>query len=346
MPAYLSDLLRYHNQDPSRDESKVVDYLCFCAERVGAWPPFPCTADKMVRFMFFITRARMLSGGWEQALGWHRAVVRWFAPVQKDPFDVVERAFYEHVRGSFAATVRQRRSPKAPMTTELFAAIWDYLDTGSELDEIERTLFLLYFVTGFRASTWALGSDRRGPQRLVRMENISFFNADEGPGQQANGPRYAFVVLPLTKTTAEWRPVGHTIRPRPDGDATRCAVARLYAHYQLRRHQGAGPGDPIFLNPRNGRAYSRNVFNAHLKTYVNLVASRYVLGRRLPLLPAAYISGISFRRGLLTRLASQGVNPTLIARFAHHRSINAQLAYVCETYEAPGVGPSHVYGSF
>ena len=182
MPAYLSDLLRYHNQDPSRDESKIVDYLCFCAERVGAWPPFPCTADKMVRFMFFITRARMLSGGWEQALGWHRAVVRWFAPVQKDPFDVVERAFYEHVRGSFAATVRQRRSPKAPMTTELFAAIWNYLDTGSELDELERTLFLLYFVTGFRASTWALGSDRRGPHRLVKMDNISFFNADEGPG--------------------------------------------------------------------------------------------------------------------------------------------------------------------
>ena len=86
--------------------------------------------------------------------------------------------------------------------------------------------------------------------------------------------------------------------------------------------------------------------NDHLKYYVDVVASRYVLGRRLPQLPSAYISGVSFRRGLLTRLANSGANPTLIAKFAHHRSIEAQMSYICETHEAPGVTAADVYGAF
>ena len=140
--------------------------------------------------------------------------------------------------------------------------------------------------------------------------------------------------------------MGHVVRPRPDGDQSRCAVARLAAYIKLRRACHARPGDPVFVNPRNNKPYSRNVLADHLKTYVDCVASRLVLGHRLTRLPSYYVSGISFRRGTLTRLASAGVHPTLIARYAHHRSVDAQIAYVCETYEAPGVSASHVYGGF
>ena len=136
----------------------------------------------------------------------------------------------------------------------------------------------------------------------------------------------------MTKTSDEWRPVGHVVRPRPDGDLSRCAVARLHGYISQRRAAGAKPGDVVFTNPRNRRPYSRNVLSDHLKVYVDAVASRIVLGRRLPRLPSTYISGISFRRGALTRLANAGVQPTLIARFAHHQSIEAQLAYVCEVF--------------
>eukprot|EP01052_Picozoa_sp_SAG31_P041153 SAG31_NODE_6162_length_2143_cov_1.747554_1_plen_149_part_00 len=37
---------------------------------------------------------------------------------------------------------------------------------------------------------------------------------------------------------------------------------------------------------------------------------------------------------------------TLIARFAHHQSIEAQLAYVCETFEALGMSATQLYGGF
>ena len=306
---------------------------------MGTWPPIPYTAARVTRFLFYINISRNLSGGWNQALSWHRAVVRWLAPIQRDPFVAVDTAFYEHVRAAFRATVTQRRFPKAPVTEELFASIWDHLGSGSELHETERTLFLLFYVTGFRVASLVLGSDRRGPRRIIRLRHVSFF-------QGRDGHRHAFIVLPMTKTTEEWRPVGHVVRPRPDGDASRCAVSRLYDYIQHRRKHHATPSDPVFVNPRNRRAYSRNVLAAHLKTYVDCVASRVVLGHRLPKLPSAYISGISFRRGTLTRLANAGVHPTLIARYAHHKSIDAQMAYVCETYEAPGVSASAVYGRF
>eukprot|EP01050_Picozoa_sp_SAG11_P017426 SAG11_NODE_2514_length_3266_cov_6.464162_1_plen_44_part_10 len=42
--------------------------------------------------MFFIQRARRLSGGWKAVLAWRRAVVRWMAPVQIDPFLGVSEA--------------------------------------------------------------------------------------------------------------------------------------------------------------------------------------------------------------------------------------------------------------
>ena len=58
---------------------------------------------------------------------------------------------------------------------------------------MERTLFLLYYVGGFRAATFCLGSDRRGHRRLVRLGHISFFRND--------GRLHAFIVMPETNVS-------------------------------------------------------------------------------------------------------------------------------------------------
>ena len=246
-------------------------------------------------------------------------------------------AVYDRVRSSFLAVPR-RHLPKAPVTTALFNAIWDLLDSGSALHELERTLFLVYYVGGFRAATFCLGSDRRGPRRLVRLGHVSFF--------LHNGRRHAFVVMPETKTTDTWQPVGHVLRPRPDGDGTRCAVTRLHELCCQRRADGASDLDPIFVNPRNNRAYSRSVFGDHLKIYVDAVASRFVLGVRLPAPPSHYISAVSFRKGVLSRLSACGAPAQLVAAFANHRNVSSQMSYVAETFEAPAMTAEHVYGDF
>ena len=339
MPQYVTQALGHFNRDPHLDDSRVRDYLFFCVERQSAWPPFPVTVAKLTRFLFFILRARRLGGGWSQVKAWHVALCRWFCVVQRDPFTTVDEAVYIRVRNSFS-TVPQRRLPKAPVTASLFAAIWELLDSGSELHELERTLFLLYYVGGFRAATFCLGSDRRGRRRLVRLGHISFFRND--------GRLHAFIVMPETKTTESWQPVGHVLRPRPDdgSDPTRCAVCRLQHLCERRRACGATDNDAVFVNPRNRRPYSRNVFAEHLKIYVDAVASRFVLGIRLPLPPSYYVSGISFRKGVLSRLSAAGVPAQLVARFANHRSISSQMAYVAETFEAVGLSADDVYGSF
>ena len=118
------------------------------------------------------------------------------------------------------------------------------------------------------------------------------------------------------KTTASWQPVGHVLQSHPGGDFERCAVHRLETLITARLAAGASPTDPIFINPRNRRPYSRNVFGDHLRDYINVVASRYVLGKRLHRPPGRYVSAVSFRRGTITRLSQAGRPPVEIARFA------------------------------
>jgi hypothetical protein len=334
----VTEALGLYNKDPERDDSKVVDYLEFCIQRAlpGSFPPLPLTTAKLTRFMFFIVRYRKISNGWKGALTWRRAIVRWLAPMQIDPFYGVDAAVETLVHNSFANTVLQRRYVKVPMTMELFTAIWQLLGTGSELFELERTLFLLYQVGGYRAATFTLSTDKRAWARLVRLMHVSFFTA-------ADGTRAAFIVLPETKTTASWRPVGHVLRANPSGDRSRCAVHRLEALVVARLAAGADPTEPIFINPNNNRPYSRNVFVSHLKVYIDAVASRFILGRRLPRPASKYVSAISFRRGVLSRLAGANVPAQEIAVFADHAHIDSQLAYICETWEAPGVTAEHLY---
>jgi hypothetical protein len=85
------------------------------------------------------------------------------------------------------------------------------------------------------------------------------------------------------------------------------------------------------------------VFVSHLKVYIDAVASRFILGRRLPRPASKYVSAISFRRGVLSRLAGANVPAQEIAVFADHAHIDSQLAYICETWEAPGVTAEHLY---
>jgi hypothetical protein len=330
--------LGLYNKDPERDTSKVWDFLDFCVEHAlpGSWPPFPVTIEKLTRFLFFIQRDHNISNGWKGVLTWRRAIVRWMAPVQFDPFTTVGTALEERVRNGFTNSVEQRRFPKVPVTTALFNAVWDLLSDGSPLHEMERTLYLLYHIGGFRAATFTKSSDKRADARLVRIMHVSFFDA-------ADGQRAAFLILPMTKTTSCWQPVGHCLRGNPTGDVSKCAVHRLEALIAERKAKGAQPTDPIFVNPRTGGAYSRNTFAAHLKVYVDAVASRYVLGRRLPKPPSAYVSGISFRRGVISRLAHAHAPPQQIAVYSDHRDINSQMHYICETYEAPGVTAGMLY---
>eukprot|EP01050_Picozoa_sp_SAG11_P009596 SAG11_NODE_914_length_6565_cov_8.318126_2_plen_211_part_00 len=102
------------------------------------------------------------------------------APVQIDPFLGVSEALQQRIHASFVNTVAQRRFVKVPMTTALFQAVWRLLGGGSPLHELERTLFLLYYVGGFRAATFTLSSDKRGWARLVKIGHVSFFTDPAG----------------------------------------------------------------------------------------------------------------------------------------------------------------------
>ena len=50
----------------------------------------------------------------------------------------------------------------------------------------------------------------------------------------------------------------------------------------------------------------------------------------------SFLAGISFRKAVLQKLKDAGLQPTQIATYASHKSINSQMSYVAETYQANG----------
>ena len=52
--------------------------------------------------------------------------------------------------------------------------------------------------------------------------------------------------------------------------------------------------------------------------------------------PSTFISGVSFRKAVLQKLKDGGLQPTQIATYATHSSIQAQMSYVAESFEASG----------
>ena len=81
---------------------------------------------------------------------------------------------------------------------------------------------------------------------------------------------------------------------------------------------------------------SRNVFTSRLKQRIDMVCSRWIGNTRLKRPPSSYMAGISFRKAVLQKLKDAGLQPTQIATYASHKSINAQMSYVAETYQASG----------
>ena len=128
------------------------------------------------------------------------------------------------------------------------------------------------------------------------------------------------------------------LRANPSAEARTCAVKSLWRQVRRREREGATGGDVLFANPRIRKPYSRNVFTTRLKQRIDAVASSQIGDVKLRHRPSTYIAGISFRKAVLQKLKDANMKPTRIATYASHKSIQAQMAYVAETFEVKGSG--------
>jgi hypothetical protein len=330
--------------DPQLDATLVADFIRFCVRKRGCWPVFPITMDKLFRFFVFLRARGALGKGktneWTAALRWKRAIVRYALPWQRDPFEIVGEALVDSLRKRFKNSEQRTVSiaVKLCITLDLFLAIWTALSDDIPDEKVQRTLYLVYWLTGFRAATLVLGSDKRKWKRIVRMRHLTFI-----PNRRA--PVRVLILLPCTKTTKEFEPMVHTLVEPAHPEIGMNGVRRLRDHYEERLAQGANAEDPVFINPRSSKAYSRNVMTARLKALINRLASRSVGGRRIAGEPADYFSGVSFRKSVLQRLKDQNVSATRIASYAHHRSLSSQMSYVAENFEsAQNLQPALYHG--
>lgn len=317
--------------DQGKELPKVIEFIEFCIVSRGGWKVFPIRAAKMYRFFFWLVRRKNLGRSWASVLPYKRAVVRWAQSWQRDPFEVITPQLRDHLRKCFKNAVHEVvMQPKIMLSDELFIAIWEVLSDEDESEFVDKNILMVYKIAGFRAASLALGSDRRRWARVVRIKHVKFLPSRADPQR-------AFVLLPQTKTRPGcWQPVGHVISRNPDPESERCAVKRLLKQVELRERDGASRDDVLFSNPRTGKPYSKNVLNSRLKSLIDRVASRWIGDTRLPGKPSDFFSAVSFRKAVLTRLKEGGLSPTQIATYADHKSIQSQMAYVCETFQAAG----------
>jgi hypothetical protein len=258
------------------------------------------------------------------------ALMRWASRYQEDPFAGLSKTALRGLKQAFTNTFLEKPEKlKIQITDEIFSAVMSSLDASSELDAIDADLYTVFKIAGTRVSSLVLGSDNRKWKRVVRMKHVTFL-PDEATRHRA------FLLLPATKTRHEYRPVGMILKKNPDEQASTCAVDSLWRQVCRRREQGASKNEVLFVNLNNNKPMSRNVFTTRLKKRVDMVCSRRIGNTRLKRPPSSYIAGISFRKAVLQKLKDAGLQPTQIATYASHKSINAQMSYVAETYQASG----------
>jgi len=316
--------------DPQADTSRVASFIDFCIDSKKAWPPFPISAAKIYRWMFWLMRHRRLGRSWKSVLPYKAALVRWMAPHQDDPFIAVGEKAVDRLRKAFKKKFAESvTTPKLNIGDRLFNEMHRRTCAKQGRDAaVDRNLLELFKISGVRVSSLVLGTDKRRHQRIVRIKNVKFLPA-------TGTPKAAFLLLPSTKTRKSWQPVGMILRRNRNRSAKICAVQAMQRQMAIRKAEGASKEDVLFANPRTGKPYSRNVFTTRLKSLVDKSAA-WTVGDTYIGRPSKYFSGISFRKAVLQRLKDAGLAPTQIASYASHKSIQAQMNYVCETYEAKG----------
>jgi len=324
-------------KDPHLDKPKVKDFLLFCAKAKGAWPPFPITAAKLYRWFYSLMKRRNLGKSWKSILTYKKAVIRWAARFQTDPFDELSIGTREDLKKAFEVQFKVKPSQeKLQLTDDLFNGIMKTVDRTNVGDRIDGDLYTIFKVAGMRVTSLVLGSDKRRFERIVRLKHVEFL-----PSRQDR--QRVFLLLPSTKTRSAANPVGMSLVRNTDPLSKTCAVKSLWSQVRRRERQGATGRDVLFFNVRNKRPYSRNVFTTRLKSRVDAVAAKSIGKHNRQIKPSSYISGVSFRKAVMQKLKDGGHQPTQIATYATHKSSRSQMSYVTETKETSSAVAGTLY---
>jgi hypothetical protein len=196
-------------------------------------------------------------------------------------------------------------------------------------DEALYASILIYLVTSLRAGSVLLSSSDKDRSLTLKMSNVFEQKAteDSAPSMFIFNNRHknskgqpVLTAVPFNDST-----------PDPK---TKCAATLLRSAWRLRRKNKAAQSDSVFINTRSGLPLSTGVANKRIQD----ILREYFESRDKPAEWSKLYSLKSARKAVASHMLALGCAPQTIAGQLKHKTLNAQMHYICRFYkDKPGL---------
>ena len=280
------------------------------------------SANQATEFMFWLQEygyKKPLQGKFKVAQGYVKAALRLISQERNewrdlhiDVRDCIKNTYNKDIFAATATCLAYSRRMIKDILTNLRT------DTQNELQQTVAIAFLLYNVTGARASNILMESHPSAKDQVIKIGNVVY------PPHCGEPPLHlpAFLIFTDEKTVHEPRA---NALPYNTNDKENCAATILRKYIQKRKNEGATESDPVFRHPRTKLPLSQKVGIAQIRKALATAFKRVGLKPGLE----ALFSLKSSRKAVTSHLTDQGRSVPEIAARLGHGTAKAQQSYLC-----------------
>ena len=330
--AHLNRLISKPTRSTGQDTSKANKFLLFCAQtghtplRRGQVPPTQLILD----FVAWLQRFGDFTGAWQGARDYVCKYLR-SVDAPSNPLDSLPA----HIRRSVATGFDKERAivsrPTMAFPRPLARDLLAKLGAGDALDRLLAVALLLYIITAVRPGNILRGSAKTDQQAL-HLEDIIVI-------RNTRNRRQPPVFLRHNDGKTVHKPVCEPLPYHPLGLGFKCAPTVVRALLNKRLEDGARLTDFLFDTPTKGKPITTDMANRRIRLHIRHLFKNQGIDPA----SAKYFTMKSARKGMASFLEQAGIKAPSISKKMGHGSIDSQISYHCNFFEANPEVNARVY---
>jgi hypothetical protein len=281
------------------------------------------SANQGTEFMFWLQEygyKKKLQGEFKVAQGYVKAALR-FIGQKENHFRNLHIDTRECIKNTYNKNTFNTTIVCLAYTRRMIKDVLTILRNGDETEKTVAKAFLVYNVTGARASNILMESHASAKKQVIRINNVVF------PKHCGEPPLYLPAFLIFEDEKKHHEPRAHAL-PYNIKDKKNCAATILRDYIQQRKKEGAKNTEPVFRHPKTKKPLSQNVAMDRIRKAVALAFAKVGLKKGLE----ALFSIKSSRKAITSHLTDQGRSIPEIAARLGHSSASSQQSYICSLF--------------
>ena len=330
--SHLRHCITKPTRTPAQDASKVNKFLKFCSQ-TGLVPLSPGQAPPkqlILDYVAWLQRFGGFTGDWKGARDYVckylRSVDAPFNPLDSLPAHT-RRSLTTGFNNGRAVVSRPTMAFPRPLARDLLIA----LGAGDALDRLLAIALLLYIITAVRPGNLLRGTSKTEQQALHIGDIIVIRNTCNR--------RQPPVFLRHNDGKTVHKPVCEPLPYHPLGEGFKCAPTAIRALLSKRVEEGAQPDDFVFITPKTRKPITTDMANRRIRIHIRHLFEN----QGIDPIAAKFFTMKSARKGMASFLEQAGVKAPSISKKMGHGSIDSQISYHCNFYEANPEVNARVY---